>query len=54
MLRYEWIVVLVLFMIGGGMANADESQEYRVVIPDERHIIVEFKQNSLPGVATIN
>ncbi len=53
-LRYEWIVVIVLFMIGGGMANADESQEYRVVIPEEKFIIVEFKQNSLPGIATIN
>ena len=36
------------------MANAKESKEYRVVIPEERHTIVEFKQNDLPGVATIN
>ncbi len=36
------------------MANADESQEYRVVIPEEIHIIVEVKQNSLPGIASIN
>ncbi len=36
------------------MANADEPQEYRVVIPEEAFIIVDFKQHSLPGVATIN
>ncbi len=54
MLRCKPLVILVLFMIGGSMANANESQEYRVVIPEEVHIIVEFKQNSLPGVATIN
>ena len=36
------------------MANAEESKEYRVVIPEERHTIVEFRQNELPGVATIN
>ncbi len=36
------------------MTNAKEPQEYRVVIPKEKYIIVEFKQNALPGVATIN
>ena len=51
---YLRIIVLVLLMIGGAMANAEESKEYRVVIPEERHTIVEFKQNGLPGVATIN
>ncbi len=36
------------------MANAEEPKEYRVIIPKEAHTIVEFKQNGLPGVASIN
>ena len=54
MLRCGCLVILVLFLIGGSLAIADESQEYRVVIPEEVHMIVEFKQNSMPGIATIN
>ncbi len=36
------------------MAHADDSQEFRVVIPEEVYTIVEFKQNGLPGKASIN
>jgi hypothetical protein len=30
------------------------SQEFRVVIPDEEHTVVQFRQEQLPGVAIIN
>ena len=36
------------------MANADGSEDYRVVIPKEVYTIVEFKQGGFPGKATIN
>ena len=35
------------------MINANESQEYRVVIPEEVRMIVGFMQRLLPGIATI-
>ncbi len=36
------------------MAYADGATDYRVVIPEEEHTIVKFKQHDLPGVASIN
>ena len=36
------------------MVHAEGPKEYRVIIPEEIHTVVEFKQNDLPGIAIIN
>ncbi|WP_116473584.1 DUF695 domain-containing protein [Zobellella maritima] len=36
------------------MTHSADVKGYRVVIPEETHTLVEFNQNDLPGVATIN